>query len=93
MKPRQIVITIDEIVLDGVDAGARRELGDILERELRHVFSTAATTPLRSVELARISTPPIILGPAPRAPALAAGLAQRIHYGVAAAGAPPTRRP
>jgi hypothetical protein len=91
VKPRRIVITIDEIVLDEVDARARRELGDMLERELRRVFSTAAETRLRSAELARINASPITFGPAPRAPALAAGLAERIHHEVATAGAPPTR--
>jgi hypothetical protein len=89
VKPRHIVITIDEIVLDAVAAGARRELGDMLERELRRVFSTAMATPLRSAELARISASPVTFG---AAPALAAGLAERIHYGVVAAGAPGTRR-
>jgi hypothetical protein len=93
MKPRRIVITIDEIILDAVDAGAQRELGDTLERELRRVFSTAPAAPLRSAELARINGSPITLGPAPRAPGLAAGLAERIHHGVATAGARPIRRP
>ena len=93
MKPRQIVITIDEIILDALDAGARREIGDMLERELQRVFSTAAAAPLRSAQLARISASPITLGPAPRAPALAAGLAEQIRDGVAAAAAPPKGRP
>lgn len=92
MKPRRIVITIDEIVLDAVDARARRKFGDTLERELRRVFSASPAASLQGGALARISASPITLDPAPQVSALAAGLADRIHRGVAIAGAPLNRR-
>jgi hypothetical protein len=88
MKRRRIFITIDEITLDGIDVRARREIGATLEGELRRVFSAHPVVPSRGGELARISAPPITLAPAPSAPGLAAGLADRIHRGVTAAGAP-----
>jgi hypothetical protein len=88
MKRRRVFITIDEITLDGIDVRARREIGATLERELRRVFSANPVVPSRSGELARISAPPITLAPAPSAAGLAAGLADRIHRGVIAVGAP-----
>jgi hypothetical protein len=86
MKSRRIVIAIDEITLGALDARARREIGATLERELRRAFSTGIAS--RGGELARISAPPIALAPAPASPGLAAGLADRIHRAVTAAGAP-----
>jgi hypothetical protein len=90
MKPRRVVITINEIVLHGFDQ-ASAATATALKRELVWVFSERPLAARQGAEIAHVSAPAMALPPHAPPRALAAGLAERIHGGVAAAGRPPRR--
>ncbi|HEY0183326.1 MAG TPA: hypothetical protein VGC09_11015 [Rhodopila sp.] len=86
MKPRRVVITIDEIVLDAVGSPGRAATAAALERELVRIFTTQPESAGRGGHIGQLSAPAMTIAPNAAPDALAAGLAERIHRGVIGAG-------
>jgi len=91
MKPRRTVITIDEITLHAFNGLSRGAAASALESELVRIFTAQPVTARRGGHIAHLSSAPMAIAPDASAGALAAGLAKRIHGGVAAAAKPPKR--
>jgi len=88
MRPRRIVIMIDELQLHGVDVQMRLAIGDALERELTRLFTLPPATPYRAARIEHMAPPPIALAAEALAATLGTRLAERVHAGVASAGQP-----
>jgi hypothetical protein len=93
MKPPRVVITIDEITLHAFDGPSPAATASVLERELARIFTAQPVTARHGIRVAHLSVPPIAIAPGAPAGALAVGLAEHVHGGVAAATKPPKRRP
>jgi hypothetical protein len=85
MKPRRVVITIDEIVLDAVDHPGRAATAASLERELVRIFTAQPVSPRQGGHIAHLSAPAMTIARNAAPGTLATGLAERIHGGVIAA--------
>jgi hypothetical protein len=85
MDVSRIDVTIDRVVLRGIDAADRHGLVDGLKRELAHALARPAAT---APPLASRQTPLLRAGPLPLAPGpsgarrLGGGIAQAIAKGI-----------
>jgi hypothetical protein len=88
MKPRRIVVVIDELYLHGFDGSQRREIGDALEHELGRLFAAGSGGAYQNRQIERIVTPPVAVAPRANARALGASVAERVWGGVIAVPTP-----
>jgi hypothetical protein len=89
MKPQDITITIDELVLDGLDGDSGQRVAEALSQELKRSFvERGLPAGLRSQAGARMTT----AAPAAGVPETAEGVGTRVAQALYRSWTPPTKQ-
>jgi hypothetical protein len=84
MKPMNVELHIEELVLHGFAPGDRYRIGEAVERELQRLLAEqgAAQLPGNNVELARIDAGQFNMSPNAKSETIGAQVAQAIYSGM-----------
>jgi hypothetical protein len=84
MKPVNLELNIDELVLHGFSPGDRYRIGDAMESELARLFSEKGTPPLlgQRSEFERLDGGTFEVEPGSRAEAIGVQVAQAVYGGL-----------
>jgi len=84
MRPRNIELRIEELVLRGFAPGDRYRIGNAMERELAHMFAEQGTPPslAQGSEIERLDGGTFEVKPGSRAEAIGVQVAQAVYGGL-----------
>jgi hypothetical protein len=84
MRPTNVELHIEELVLHGFEPGDRYRIGDATERELARLFTEQATPPslTQRSEVPRLDGGTFEVAPSSRAEAIGVQVAQAVYEGL-----------
>jgi hypothetical protein len=84
MRPTNVELHIEELVLHGFASGDSYQIGEAVERELAHLFTEEGTPPLlaQGNEIERLDGGAFEVKPGSKAEAIGAQLARAVYGGL-----------
>ena len=86
MKPANVELQIEELVLEGFDAGDRHRIAEAAKAELVRLFAEEGVPPslVRGAEIGTLDVGAFGAGTDPAPEAIGAGIARAVHGGLIA---------